>query len=174
MLRKLGMATILALTTALAALSAPGAASAGEQATGAPNSNVTYWVEQNPPPPSDRALKAAAEMQKSVTPLASGGGCKLYGGVQPCISWTNNTLKGDFYINSWSGAVYYGTARVYINVNGTNHYKYTTVTDHLGAYPVAQHATAAGSSGYAYTIVDTFNQNGSVIGGGISPFQYWP
>ncbi|KXK60826.1 hypothetical protein AWW66_16605 [Micromonospora rosaria] len=131
-------------------------------------------MEKNPPPPSERALKAAAEMQKSAPPLASGGGCRNTAGLGVCISWTNNQHKGDFYVNSWNGAVYYGTARVYIHVNGTPYYKYTVVTDHLGAYPAATHNTGSGSSGSAYTLVDTFNQNGSVIGGGSSPYQYWP
>ncbi|MEH0975000.1 hypothetical protein V6U77_28080 [Micromonospora sp. CPCC 205546] len=89
-----------------------------------------------------------------------------------CVSWTNSTLKGDFYVNSWSGVQYYGTARLYINYNGVNKYKYTVVTDHLGHYPVDTHSTSG--SGYGYTLVDTFNQNGSVIGGGSSPVQYFP
>ena len=67
-------------------------------------------MEKNPPPPLERALKAAAEMQKSVTPFASGGGCKNTAGVGVCVSWTNSTLKGDFYVNSWSGVQHNGTA----------------------------------------------------------------
>lgn len=172
MLRKLGMATILALTTALTALSVPGAVSASDKAPVRPNNRVTYWVEKNPPPPSERALKLAAEMEKSLTPMASGGGCKDTAGLGVCISWTNSQLKGDFYVNSWSGVAYYGTARVYINYKGTLYYKYTVVTDHIGAYPVATHNTSG--SGYGYTLVDTFNSSGSSIGGGSSPFQYFP
>ncbi|TDB80242.1 hypothetical protein E1182_09900 [Micromonospora sp. KC721] len=89
-----------------------------------------------------------------------------------CVSWTNSQLKGDFYVNSWGGnAQHYGTARVYINYNGDLKYKYTVVTDHLGQYPLATHSTSG--DGYGYTLVDTFNQNGSSIGGGSSPFQYF-
>jgi hypothetical protein len=171
-LRKLRMGTILALATALAALSVPGAASASDKAPVVPSSGVTYWVEKNPPPPSERALKAAAEMEKSMTPFASGGGCANTAGLGVCISWTNTTLRGDFYVNSWSGVQYYGTARLYINYKGNYIYKYTVVTDHIGHYPVATHGTSG--SGNGHTLVDTFNQNGSVIGGGSSPFQYFP
>ncbi|MDM4719172.1 hypothetical protein QTQ03_06010 [Micromonospora sp. WMMA1363] len=174
MLHKLAMAVILASTTALTALSAPAAASTRDETMGAASSNATYWVEENPPPPSSGALELAAELREAMAPSASGGGCRNTQGVGVCISWTNNQLKGDFYVNYWSGVTYRGTARVYISVNGSHHYKYTVATDHTGRYPVATHNTGSGSSGYAYTIVDTFNQSGSVVGGGISPFQYWP
>ncbi|MEV5823053.1 hypothetical protein AB0L22_28230 [Micromonospora haikouensis] len=175
------------MTTALATLSVPGASSASGLATGAPNShvasasdkgpvvpgnNVTYWVEKNPPAPSKRALQMAAEMEKLVSPMASGGGCKNTQGLGVCISWTDTQLKGDFYVNNWSGVVQYGTARLYINYKGTLVYKYTVVTDHLGAYPVATHGTSGSGSGY--TLVDTFNQSGTSIGGGTSPYQYFP
>ncbi|MGC4796549.1 hypothetical protein [Micromonospora saelicesensis] len=181
------MAVILALTTALAALSTPGAASASDMASGAsgnhvasasdkgpvvPGGGVTYWVEKNPPLPSKRALKLAAEMEKSVNPLASGGGCENTAGLGVCVSWTNSQLKGDFYVNSWNGVGYYGTARVFIAYKSQTIYKYTIVTDHTGHYPIATHPTSG--SGLGYTIVDTYSQSGSLLGGGISKFQYFP
>ncbi|WP_371409360.1 hypothetical protein OG423_05785 [Micromonospora zamorensis] len=118
------------------------------------------------------ALKIAAEMESSVTPLASGGGCRDTAGLGVCVSWTNSTLKGDFYVNSWSGVSSSGTARVYIVYNGSLKYKYTALTDHIGHYPVATHGTSGSGSGY--TLVDTFSQSGSSIGGGSSPRQYFP
>ncbi|WFF08058.1 hypothetical protein O7622_05655 [Micromonospora sp. WMMD1076] len=135
---------------------------------------MTYWVEKNPPPPSPRALKLADELENSMQPAASGGGCKNTQGLGVCISWAQSTsrLNSDFYVNSFSGVSSSGTARLYINYKGTNYYQYTVLTDHFGKYPTAQFTTSG--SGVGYTLVDTFNQNGSSIGGGTSPYQYFP
>lgn len=174
MLRKLSMATILVLATALTTLSTPGAASASDKAPVVPGKHVTYWVEKNPPPPSKRALQIVAERENSVAPMATGGGCKDTAGLGVCISWkgSDSQLRGDFYVNSWSGVQPGGTARLYINYKGAYYYKYTVVTDHTGHYPIATHNTSG--SGYGYTLVDTFNTSGSSIGGGSSPFQNFP
>lgn len=175
MLRKLGMAVALALTAALTALAVPGAASASDKATGDP-SNPTVWVEKEAPTPAAETLRRVAEMEKNrgVEPLASGGGCFNTYGAGSCISWTQNQLKGDFYVNSWNNISSSGTAIVYIRVNGSYIYKYTVLTNFIGHYPVATHNTAAGSSGQAQTVVEFYNSGGIYLFAAASKTQYWP
>jgi hypothetical protein len=172
--RKLVMAVVLTLTTALTTLAVPGTASASDRTKGDPG-QTTVRVEKSAPTPSKMTLRAVAEMEKNrVTPLARGGGCANTYGARSCISWTRNQHRGDFYVNSRDRVVSNGIAVLYIRVNGTWYYKYAVPTAFLGHYPMGVHNTAAGSSGSAVTVVEFYNSGGSYLFAALSPFQYWP
>ncbi len=123
--------------------------------------------------PANAATPAGTADSGVITPLApSGGGCANTRAIGSCISFasgTVNPLLGDFYLNySESGSA---IARVWIVVNGSERYKYTTILDHLGHYPIARHTVSG--SGSAFTRVRIYNSNDSYLYTADSKIQYW-
>ncbi|TDC59827.1 hypothetical protein E1258_16700 [Micromonospora sp. KC207] len=103
--------------------------------------------------------------------LASGGGCQNTGDLSVCISWTNSTLKGDFYRNSFNNSSWC-KARLYIIEAGVARYKYTTTMNTIGHYPIATEPTSG--SGTAATEVDVYTCADSFIQATFSPSQIYP
>ncbi|WP_309117959.1 hypothetical protein [Saccharothrix sp.] len=103
---------------------------------------------------------------------ASGGGCRNTYDVGVCVSYssTYKRVSGDFYLNSntWDSC----TAKLYIRVNGTWHYKYLVVLDHIGRYPEG-HVPVSGS-GSAYTKVELYDCAGRFQYQAFSPTLYYP
>lgn len=155
--RKLAVVAIAALSVLIPA-SAPAYAQATPSA-----SDPVVWVEKNPPP-------ARGTMPQFST-FASGGGCQNTGDLRVCISWTNTTLKGDFYRNSFNSSIWC-KARVYIINTGRAKYKYTTTMNHLGHYPIATEPTSG--SGTAATEADVYTCSDSFIQATINPGQRYP
>ncbi|MEJ2852375.1 MULTISPECIES: hypothetical protein [unclassified Saccharothrix] len=103
---------------------------------------------------------------------ASGGGCRNTYDVGACVSYssTYKRVSADFYLNSNNRGSC--TAKLYIRVNGTWHYKYTAFLDHYGRYPEG-HVSVSGS-GTAYSEVDLYDCSGNYQYSARSPSLYYP
>ncbi|WP_018351923.1 hypothetical protein [Longispora albida] len=134
-------------------------------------------IGAEPPTRYDPAAPAAPLGQRNgaVQSLsASGGGCANTYGAGTCISYwgSKRQLNGDLYVNAWSNIGYGGTAYVYVAVNYTYYYKYSSRTYTLGHYPTVTHYTPG--SGVAWTAVDFYNSAGTYLMTAYSPNQYYP
>jgi hypothetical protein len=106
---------------------------------------------------------------------AWGGGCDpATSGNRACIGLIWPTLYGDFYLDDWNGVDPDGWADVFFCFPGQTgcYIKYTTYTNYLGHYPVAQ-MDVPFSSGNGYTVVHFYDAEGNFISYLVSPLQYW-
>ncbi|WP_018349401.1 hypothetical protein [Longispora albida] len=163
---------LAAITLAIGVLTAPAPALAspgpgpGAHGTGA---QPATWYD-----PAAPAAPLGQRDPAGQFPSASGGGCANTYGAGTCISYwgSKRQLNGDLYVNAWSNIGYGGTAYVYVAVNYTYYYKYSSRTYSLGRYPTVTHY--APGSGVAWTAVDFYNSAGTYLMTAYSPNQYYP
>lgn len=161
----------IALAGMAVALIAPQTAYADSANDSTTDTQATVWYDPiTHPIPHDLAVGSPV-----VRTLATGGGCTdKYGGAS-CISYKGSTtsLNADFYVTSWDHVDISGTGYVYIEANGTTYYRYTALTNFIGHYPVSSLGIGS-SSGYAWTVVDFYDNSGNWLNSVYSPNQWYP
>jgi hypothetical protein len=168
--RRLGL--FIALLGMSVALTTPHIAYADPPGGSDATTEATVWYDPiTHPVPHGSAARSLAV----VTPMATGGGCAQTYGARACISYSggSRTLNADFYVDSLDHISNLGKAYVYISVNGTTNYRYTTAINQIGHYPVTSLDVGSGS-GSAYTIVDFYNSVGEFLMSASSPTQWYP
>ncbi|MFC4135737.1 hypothetical protein ACFOZ4_34430 [Hamadaea flava] len=155
-----------AFVAALSLLALPSAALA-DAGTPAKSTTFTQWYDPTVhPKPHNPSVGSAG-----IGPLQSGGGCRDTLGAGSCISFHSPKIWSDFYINSFNGISSNGTAYVYQNINGSELYKGTILTNFTGQSPVWMTSVGSGS---AYTIVDFFDGSGNYLSTANSWTVYYP